>query len=573
MVELFGDASGKSRIFSSSDRFKYEQWYEYTESQTDTYRLGFYHHGDHDPGDWSVISTDLIEGMVYGYITGLNETKSLSENLEKIIDNPNENLSQLNGSFVLAVATDEELIVASDKIGSRPIYYTPEQEGAFATHPGALVPVLDDPNVDVRAISEMLQTGFSWGKKTLIQGIKCLPVGSYLRWSNGTMETHRYWRFSPSTPDENYVNDVYNAFMDATDHAIKTVADNSRVGTYLSGGLDSRLLSGALSEYDINLTSYTYDANPGGGVNIGPARRLADVLNVENEILDYGPESTSQYIEEAIRRTSGLQSWHELHGISGKLERFPDELNVVFWGAGQGELFGEDIPYDLCQGDPVKNFTMYWGSDISERVLTNTPNIRETFEDEYKRFEYENKYTQSTDLIFRNYYSNAHARGNIERTVAGFRCVHADGDVIEKSTPVPPAYRWGPVTEYMNMFSHSSSKLKLELVRQHNNGIDQIPYERTNLAPKRSIYMHDISFKSSDLFGNGNEPVHARWYRESSALRNIVNKYVDDIAEREFINSTAVHELKKQHQSHTTNHIDPLAKLSTVEIWLQEYLD
>ncbi|WP_408957714.1 asparagine synthase-related protein [Natrinema sp. 74] len=573
MVELIGDSTGKSPVFSSKERFQYESWYEYDESHTDTFQLGFYHHGDRDPGDWSVVSTDWIEGMVYGYILHPNSDASLEGILEAVVEKPDETLALLSGSFALAVATDDELIIASDKIGSRPIYYTPHREGAFSTHPGALVPALDDPSVNTRAISEMLQTGFSWGEKTLVCGINCLPVSSYLRWSDHTLETKRYWQFNATVSDANYVSDVYNTFTSATSDAVETVPDEARVGTYLSGGLDSRLLSGVLAEYESDLTSYTYDANPGGGVNLELARQLADRIGIDNTSLEYDPQSTAKFMEEAIRRTSGLQSWHEFHGISGKLKQFSDELDVVFWGAGQGELFGEDIPHDICCGNPIKKLSSYWSSDISDQILTDAPDIRDTIATEYRKSEHDTEYARSTDLILRNYYSNGHARGNIERTVAGFRCIHADTRVIEKSTPVPPAYRWGPVAEYGRIFSHSMSKLKLELVRRHASGIEQVSYERTGFPPKRSVYLHDMAEKYKKGIKKSSQSLQGKWYRESSILQDTVDPYLNDVMYREFINADAVSDLRTEHLSSTKDHIDPLAKLSTIEIWLQEYVD
>lgn len=572
MVEMFADSEGGSAVFRQKERFKYESWYEYNEQSTDAFRLGFYHHGERDEGDWKVISTEEGVGMLYGYFTN-TEDENVSEVISDVLETPQQSLNSLDGSFALLAANANRLVVATDKLGSRPIYFIPDSPGTVATHPGALVPSVDNPEVNIQAISEMLQTGFAWGEKTLVQGVRSLPVASYLVFEGDTIRKDRYWQFSGNVDHDNYVHSVYKAFQDAVESVEGTVDVGADVGTYLSGGLDSRLLCGLICQSGITPISFTYDANPGDGVNLNPAKRLAEDLSIDNELLDYSPERTVDYIEESVLRTSGLQSWHEFHGLPGKLDQLPESVNTIFWGAGQGELFGEDVPHDICQENPVENFSTYWGSDIAEKVLNDPPEIEETFEQEYNKNERDTAYEQATDLIFRNYYSNAHARANVERTVAGFRCVHAESEVIEESNPVPPSFRWGPEPEYLNQFGHSISPLKLELVRHHDQELVVTQYERTGLSPKRSLYLHDIVSKLEGIFSKSNGSLQDRWYRENNEVQNVVDNYIDDIIQRRFVDGKEILNLQEEHRSGSGFHIDPLAKLVTIEIWLQNYLD
>jgi hypothetical protein len=52
-----------------------------------------------------------------------------------------------------------------------------------------------------------------------------------------------------------------------------------------------------------------------------------------------------------------------------------------------------------------------------------------------------------------------------------------------------------------------------------------------------------------------------------------VDDLLDDAMERPFFDTDALSSLRERHHAGEGNHVDPIAKATTVEAWLQAYLD
>lgn len=576
MVGILGVNRSQGPPEQMIDRMCFEDWYGVERFDHGQSGIGLVHHADRDPAGWSVVETGQAVLYVYGYFTDRGSFTTDIDLLEAVIDTPEPTLAKLDGSFALVATDGDRLVVATDKLASRTVYVAPDH-ATFASSLGALTSVIDDPSVDTRAISEMLQTGFTWGRKTLLDQVDSLTYGEYALIEGGEMSIESYWSFDSQVDQQEYVASVYDSFQQAVTESTEMIPNDSRLGVYLSGGLDSRLLAALATDVRDDIISLTYDTNPGGGVNLQPARDLAEALDIDNELLEYTPKATARHIREGVRRTDGMQSWHELHALPGQLEELADYADVVFWAGGQGELFGEDIPSDVCMGDVITSFTEYWSSDVADRVLVDAPPIRETFETEFDAIERGDSYTKATELMIRNYYPRAHARANVTETVAGVRIAQSDGDVVDATTPVPKRYRWGPLPIFLNKFGHVLSPLKLELVRRHRGEITQIPYERTGFAPNQSIWLHDTSdlagMLRNALGGESGGTMFDEWYRQSESLQSTVDNILTDAMTRPFFDADALAALREEHLAGNANNIDPIAKITTVEAWLQEYVD
>jgi asparagine synthase (glutamine-hydrolysing) len=159
----------------------------------------------------------------------------------------------LNGDFAFALwdARRERLLLARDRMGVRPLYYT-VQDGvlAFASEVKAL---LRFPGVRARldpvALDQCFTFWFPLAPRTPWAGIHELPPGHVLVAERGRIALERYWKLEypsidgsgrgpdPDKRGENEIAEELEALLiDAT--RIRLRADVP-VGAYLSGGLDS----------------------------------------------------------------------------------------------------------------------------------------------------------------------------------------------------------------------------------------------------------------------------------------------------------------------------------------------
>jgi asparagine synthase (glutamine-hydrolysing) len=156
-------------------------------------------------------------------------------------------LAQLNGQFALAIwdARRQELFLARDRIGIRPLYYTTvDNTLIFGSEIKSIFVDERVPRrIDPVAMDQIFTFWTTLSPKTVFENIYELPPGHYMTVSNGQINIEKYWDI-PLYPREDQMNlapqeigrRIYDLLYDAI--RVRLRADVP-VGCYLSGGLDS----------------------------------------------------------------------------------------------------------------------------------------------------------------------------------------------------------------------------------------------------------------------------------------------------------------------------------------------
>ncbi len=157
-------------------------------------------------------------------------------------------LERFNGIFAFAVweSHSRRLFLARDRIGVKPLFYMPHGEGLlFASE---IKTILAHPDVRAELTAEgaaeilLLGPGRTPGSG-VFKNVLELEPGCFDVWEDGKLRTTRYWmlRDRPHTDDfAQTVQTVRELVIDAIRR--QTVSDVP-LGTFLSGGLDSSLIS------------------------------------------------------------------------------------------------------------------------------------------------------------------------------------------------------------------------------------------------------------------------------------------------------------------------------------------
>src|SRR5437879_6798575 len=101
------------------------------------------------------------------------------------------------GQFAFAIydPRSRTLWLARDRVGILPLHYAEKEEGlAFASEAKALCAggwVI--PALDARGVKQTLQLWSPVVPRTTFEGVSQLAPGSVARWSDGRLETWRYW--------------------------------------------------------------------------------------------------------------------------------------------------------------------------------------------------------------------------------------------------------------------------------------------------------------------------------------------------------------------------------------------
>lgn len=169
---------------------------------------------------------------------------------------------ELNGQFAFAIwdARRGRLLLARDRVGIRPLFYTRVGDRLlFASEIKALLSCTGvERRLDLQALSEVFTCWAPLPPRTPFAGIHCLPPGHVLvaEARAGTIATRRYWdwTFPRQAPD----GDLHApAIADTAAEVRSLLVDSVRlqlradvpVGAYLSGGLDSSIITSMIRRY------------------------------------------------------------------------------------------------------------------------------------------------------------------------------------------------------------------------------------------------------------------------------------------------------------------------------------
>ncbi|WOH68173.1 asparagine synthase (glutamine-hydrolyzing) [Bradyrhizobium sp. BWA-3-5] len=154
-------------------------------------------------------------------------------------------LDRFNGmwSFAIHDERDNTLFCARDRFGVKPFYYVnTATQFAFGSEIRQLLPLIGRPFADDDLIRDFLVCGLTdHTNRTFFRSVEKLPPGHRMRVdvSTGRVEVQRYYSLAPrsSTADE---ADTARLLRDLLDDATRLrLRSDVRVGTCLSGGLDS----------------------------------------------------------------------------------------------------------------------------------------------------------------------------------------------------------------------------------------------------------------------------------------------------------------------------------------------
>lgn len=157
-------------------------------------------------------------------------------------------LDRFNGIFAFAVYDERKhrLFLARDRIGVKPLfYYQNDNKLIFASEIPALLEHPDVPHeIDEQGVAELLLIAPGRTQSCgIIRGVKEIKAGWCGYYTENGLELHEYWRLK--------AYELHETFDQTVEHVRELVLDSIRrqlvsdvpVCTFLSGGLDSSLIS------------------------------------------------------------------------------------------------------------------------------------------------------------------------------------------------------------------------------------------------------------------------------------------------------------------------------------------
>jgi len=174
-------------------------------------------------------------------------------------------LSRLNGFFSFAVYDEEEntLFLARDRYGIKPLYYLNDDDKfLFASDMQSILAYGIEKELDLESLYTYLQLNYTPAPTTMIKGVKMLEPGQYATLSDSGFEIKQYYKIEYEHQHSAANNLTYERqqlhLKELVEESVKRrLVSDVPLGTFLSGGIDSSILSGIAKKYKDDLHTFS----------------------------------------------------------------------------------------------------------------------------------------------------------------------------------------------------------------------------------------------------------------------------------------------------------------------------
>ncbi len=257
----------------------------------------------------------------------------------------------LDGMFAFGLwdARRRRLLLARDHMGQKPLFFMQSNEAfTFGSEVKALLASgFVSPEIDLEALYHYISLRFIPDQLTLFEGVQKLPAAHRLVLQDGSARIERYWSFS-------FGNKLAGSEAEILDELDATLQDTVRahrlsdvpVGTFLSGGIDSSLMTAILArQADSPVPTFSVGVRDKGFNELPFARMVAD---------QYGTDHHEQIADADLVHRLPQMIWHLDEpadpfgvGVFMVSELAARHVKVVLSGDGGDELFAG---YDRYSG-------------------------------------------------------------------------------------------------------------------------------------------------------------------------------------------------------------------------------
>ena len=297
-------------------------------------------------------------------------------------------VERLHGMFAFAIwdMRKQQLFLGRDRMGIKPLYYSFNQQRLrFASNVQALLATGDiDTSIDSVGLHHQLTLhAVIPAPHTILNGVKKVrPAHCMCFKTDGSVREHQYWQLDATRPrekmdEQDWVDAIHESLKSAVEKR-KTIADVP-VGVLLSGGLDSCLLVGLLSEAGVgNIKTFTVgfeDQPEEKGNEFEFSDMVVDKFATEHHKFFIRNDKVLDYLPDAVDVMAEPMVGQDAVAFYMLSEQVSKEVKVVQSGQGADEVFAgyfwyPQMHHAFGEDDLSRFASRYFDRDHEEYLQT-----------------------------------------------------------------------------------------------------------------------------------------------------------------------------------------------------------
>lgn len=268
-------------------------------------------------------------------------------------------LKKINGTFALALwdGKERKAILCRDKIGVKPLYYTLFKNKIFFG--STIQDVLENSGIEAVVTTEGLCEIFALGPAKsrtadIFQGISEVIPAQYVVFQEGKLQKRIYWKLESFKHKDSFPETVEKTAWLLKDAVKRQMQANTPVSTFLSGGIDSSLVTAIcakeLKRQGQQLDTFSFDfegnwkyfkANAFQPSQDRPwVEKMVQYADTKHRYLECDNDDLVAYLYKAVD-AADLPCMADVEGsMLYFCEQTAKERKVVLTGEGADEIFG-----------------------------------------------------------------------------------------------------------------------------------------------------------------------------------------------------------------------------------------
>ncbi len=326
-------------------------------------------------------------------------------------------LERLNGIFAFAVWEHERqrLFLARDRIGVKPLFYNIHHGGLlFASE---MKTILRYPGVTARldetGASQLILLGPGrLPGSGVFKDIHELEPGCCAVYESGKLQTHQYWKLLDREHIDSFAETVDKIRFLVTDAIRRQMVSDVPIGTFLSGGLDSSIITaicaGEMANRGERLKTFSVDYLNNDkffkqnkfqpNTDSSYIRLMQKTLDTEHRWTVLTPEDLAAHLEEATiaRDLPGMADVD--FSLLAFCKEIRKDVKMALSGECADEIFGGYPWYRDPEIRALEGFP--WAQNTQDRIRILSPNVK--IDAEAFVMEVYNKTCRESDILPEN---------------------------------------------------------------------------------------------------------------------------------------------------------------------------
>lgn len=273
------------------------------------------------------------------------KTQSDTEVLLQLLIKTGKNaLSKLNGFFAFAFYDfdKKEIWIARDRYGEKPLkYFYENQTLYFASDLNALRCFHSNPSINLDALQLYFQYNYIPAPFSIYNSMYKLMPGEMIVANTSGMKIEKYYSLTEETELSNE-SEIKSILKQKLQDAVKIrMISDVPLGSFLSGGIDSTIITGIAKDFDSSLNSFSIGFPDEKHFDETPfAKIAAKHLKTHHEVFEVTPRKLLQNMDDVIAKMDEPFADSSALAVYELTKQTKSKITVALSGDGADELFG-----------------------------------------------------------------------------------------------------------------------------------------------------------------------------------------------------------------------------------------